>query len=390
MKPRLIGSWAAALVAVALVCAPSAAAHGEASPLVRGVVDSIEPSMPGVRFTIVKGPAALVQVVNKSNSPVEIVSIDGRPFIRIGPRGVEANVASQAWFESGNPDGVATTQTKGGKEPRWERVSQKPVWSYFEHRLHPREAELPPEVVESREVKRLDSFNIPIRYKGSGGAVKGHLEFNPVVGAAMPRLTTPSGIADGLTVTALPGRLPALYLTNTSRRTVVVIGVDGEPFARVGPKGVEINRRSPIHVESMRQNGKLETVVEDPKAKPIWMLQSASPTFAWTDPRARYGPERPPDEIVEQDEPTLLKSWSIPIQADSRTLTVRGETRWVPTNAAGVPGGPDPRSDGGPDLGLALWVAPILLVGAAALFSRRRLNAPSDRVDERFARTAPE
>ena len=372
MSRRFSVLWAAALIAAALGAPAKASAHGEASPLVRGVIDSIEPQAEGLKFTIVKGPAALVQVVNKTDSPVEIVSIDGSPFIRVGPRGVEANLAAQAWFESGNPDGVATTKTKGGKTPKWKLVSRKPAWSYFEHRLHPREAELPADIVDSKEVRRLDSFEIPIRYRGTSGEIKGHLEFHPVVGAAMPRLLTSANAAPGVTVATLPGRFPAFYLTNTSRRPIVVLGGDGEPFARIGPRGVEVNRRSPIHIETARQNGKPESLVEDPKAKPVWQLQSASPAFAWTDPRVRYAQERPPNEIVERGEPVKLKSWQIPLRQGSRTIEVKGETRWVPTNAAGIPGGPDGREGGGYDFGTVLWVLPVFLVGAAAMFTRRR------------------
>lgn len=366
--------WATAVMAVALIGATDARAHGEASPLVKGVIDSVDPRVSGLRFTIVKGPAALVQVVNTTRTPVEIVSIDGDPFIRVGPRGVEANVAAQAWFESGNPDGVATTQTKGGTKPNWKLVSREPVWSYFEHRLHPREAELPAEVVDSREVQKLDSFEIPVRYAGRAGLIKGHLEFHPIVGAAMPRLLSSGNPAPGVTVATLPGRNPAFYVTNSSRKTLTVLGNDGEPFARIGPRGVEINRRSPIHVETLRQSGEIERLVEDPEAKPVWQRQSASPAFAWTDPRVRYKLERPSDEIVQQGEPAKLKSWVIPMRSGDQQLSIRGETRWVPTNAAGIPGGPDARDSGGPNFGAALWGLPFLLVGAAAMISRRRMS----------------
>jgi hypothetical protein len=374
--PGFAGRAAAVLVGVVVsVAAPATAlAHGEASPLIRGVVDRVEPALPGVRFETVRGPAALFHVVNATEKTIEIVAIDGRPFLRIGPRGVRADVASRAWFESGNPDGVGRPGVKPDQKADWRLVSKQPEWSYFEHRLHPREARLPKEAQGSRKKMKLDDFVVPIRADGRPAKVEGHLEFRPVVGTLQPTLTSSAEPVSGVSVTVLAGRFPGLYLRNSSRRSVTILGRDGEPFARIGPRGTYVNEHSPVHVETLRHQGKLAASITDPDARPKWSIVSSSPSFAWTEPRIRYQPEQPPDEIANGNRSVKLLDWKIPMRIGSRDVDVTGSTRWVPVDASGLPRAPV-SGDGAGSL-ILLLVGSVVVVGfAAGMRLRRRPSA---------------
>jgi hypothetical protein len=56
---------------------------------------------------------------------------------------------------------------------------------------------------------------------------------------------------------------------------VVVVGRDGEEFARVGPAGVEVNRRSPTWADNARAQGQelaVGAATVDAGAPPEWCL----------------------------------------------------------------------------------------------------------------------
>ena len=363
------------LVAVcALAAAPAAAgAHGEASPLIRSVVESIEPRVEGVSFEPVRGPVAQVAVRNRTRETLEIISIDGEPFLRIGPRGVEGNVATPAWYESGNPDGQGRPDLRPGRRPVWKLVSRRPEWAYFEHRLHPREVSVPRKALAERRPTKLGSFAVPFRIGGRPGTVRGRLDFRPVLGSVVPRVRSAPTPLPGVSVAALPGLLPGVFLQNASPRTVTVLGGEGEPFARVGRRGVELNLRSPITAENMRQQGEQFKVAVDPRSPPVWRRVRSQPSLTWIEPRARYAPEQPPDAIVQSGGPARLRAWEIPLVAGERRVVVRGTTDWIPTDAAGRARQPDTEGGGANGLLLGLLGGATLLAlgGALALRARR-------------------
>ena len=44
---------------------------------------------------------------------------------------------------------------------------------------------------------------------------------------------------------------------NAGTEPVTVLGKEGEPFARIGPRGVEVNERSPTHVDDQVAKGEI-------------------------------------------------------------------------------------------------------------------------------------
>ena len=106
------------------------------------------------------------------------------PFIRIGPRGVLADVNSATWYRSGNPDGVAKPP-KGvrlGGPPRWERISSRPTWTWFDHRMHPGSVRVGQQSIDSQSRARLDEWRIPGRLGAGRLDVTGHVEYRPLRG----------------------------------------------------------------------------------------------------------------------------------------------------------------------------------------------------------------
>lgn len=345
----------------------------------RGVVERVDPPIEGVTFTPVRGPAAQVHVRNRTGEDLEILDGGGKPFLRIGPRGVFGNEASAAWYASGNPDGRGSPSARTGDRPRWTLVSRGSDWSYYEHRLHPSRVRLPPEARGARRPIRLLDFTVPVRHGGRPATVRGRLEFRPVLGRATPRLlTTPAPVA-GVTVAVLPGEVPGLLLQNRSRTPVTVIGPEGEPYARVGPGGVEVNQRSPLHVDELRVRGILPRVAADARARPAWRRVKKVPSFSWTEPRARYALEQPPDEIVREERPVRLKTWTVPIRAGDRTVELRGTTTWVPTGPSGLAVDASAGSDDDGGRGWLLPVALVMVLGAVGIGTIFVLRARAQR-----------
>jgi hypothetical protein len=331
-------------------------AHGEGSPFIRAVVEEVTPAVPGLSVTTTRAPVTLLQVRNDSAQELEILSDRGEPFLRIGRGGVFANARSADWYASGNPDGVfRVPRGRLGGPPRWVKVSAEPGWSWFDHRLHPRaQVSLPP--ATERQTVRLFGWTVPARLGGRPGSIKGRVEWRPVYGGLLATLLSRPDPRTGVTAEVAPGRIPALFVTNAGPRPVTVLGRAGEPFARIGARrGAEVNLRSPTFADSERLSGHSPTTVADPRAKPRWRQVDDSPQYAWLDTRARYGPDQPPDELLRRKTPTVLTTWTVPLEIGSERFELRGKTSWFPTEPPGTP----------PDSGVS--TVDLVLIGLAGL-----------------------
>ncbi len=380
MPHRLaLAATAAALAAVAALPA-GARAHGEASPLIRGVVDRVQPRVPGVNLVPVSGTASLLNVVNTTAEDLVLLSPEGEPFLRVGPRGAYGNRASPYWWRSGNPDGVPGPRAprRASARERWTLVSREPAWAYYEHRLHPGNVRLPRSARDTREVLRLAGFTIRLRHGGRPMAVDGHLEFRPVLGRMRTAMTSSPQPLPGVSLAVLEGRFPGMLLRNASRRTVEVEGRGGEPFARVGPRGAEVNLRSPTYVDDRRARGLAVRVAADAGAPPLWRRTGPSGTLTWLESRARYAPEQPSDAIARRRTATVLARWRIPLRSGERRAEVAGTTSWLPGGPSGLPLDAVRGESGLPTWPAIPALAALAAVGAglAVRLRRRRVARP--------------
>ena len=355
-------------------CPPRAHAHGESTPTIQTVVDRVSPDTPGLKVQVFSRGPALLDVSNQTGRELVVVGERREDFLRLGPRGVEANVNSITWYRSGNPDGQASPprEARIGGPVRWVRVSRRPRWSWFDHRMHPGTRQVTPQALQNQRRARLDDWVVPARLGGRPLKVEGHVEYQPLTGAVVSRLRSPNAVTPRLQLALLAGQIPGFFLVNLGREPATVVGREGEPFARVGPRGVQVNLRSATWLEDQRSRGRGSAVAADPEAPPRWRRVALVPRFTWLDARALYSAPRPPSEVVRKPSPTVLKRWAVPIDTGGRRLEVRGDTRWVPFDqSATTPGAP--RDDGGGPS----WLLVLLGVGAvaglgAAIALRRR------------------
>ncbi len=123
-----------------------------------------------------------------------------------------------------------------------------------------------------------------------------------------------------------------LELTNTGRDDVVVTGYEGEPYLRVGPRGVYENVRSPaVYLNRVRRNPEPPPASADPEATPRWRRVGGGPTVRWHDHRAHWmGAQDPPAVREARGEEHLVQRFRIDLEVGDETIRVRGDVRWVP------------------------------------------------------------
>jgi hypothetical protein len=87
---------------------------------------------PGVRVRLLPGRNAGLFVESSSPHVLTVLDEAGAPFLRIGPEGVDANVASAAWRRSGR--GTVDAVTAAGGTAAWRRVSSSPRFGWIDPR----------------------------------------------------------------------------------------------------------------------------------------------------------------------------------------------------------------------------------------------------------------
>ncbi|HKA93906.1 MAG TPA: hypothetical protein VKE97_08885 [Acidimicrobiia bacterium] len=162
----------------------------------------------------------------------------------------------------------------------------------------------------------------PAAAHGVGGVQPSN--FETTVNGTTPRV-------HGLTVRAVDlGN--ELELRNDSIAEALVLGYQGEPYLRIGPRGVFENRRSPATYLNRTRNGTTRVPADaDPAAAPDWNRIGPGPVARWHDHRAHWmGTEDPPEVTRAPDRRHVIDHWSLPLRRGSQDITVTGTLVWVP------------------------------------------------------------
>jgi hypothetical protein len=283
-----------ALVSV-LVAARIAAAHHAGAPSdVVPLLDPVPHALENVTVQLTYTLGWQLVVENRTGKTLEVLDESGRPFVRIGRR---------------------------------EPVT---AWGWFDPRIRPDRADVARGVLRAGAKTTVGRWAIPLRLNGKALALTGRfVTVPPPDGAFRARLTSGDPF-DGVTVTLMPGRVPALYLVNASDEDVLVLGADGEPFLRIGPGGTSANVRS----ATWRRSGKAAAAADD-GVEPRWELQSPSPRYAWIEPRAAAAASWTKD--------TASREWSVVVRRGADEARVTGVVEWIPS-ASGVQAISIPRS----------------------------------------------
>ena len=375
-------------LALAGFTAPPAGAHG-GDNLARPIIERVSPDVPGVDVQVTY--SANYQFVLRNPSPTEltIIADSGEPFIRIGPEGVFGNYRSPSWYNSNVPEGLQRfpEQAKPGPDvpPEWRKVAREPSWGWYDHRLHPVERYVPKKIQDAGKVVTLGHWKVPIRYGTRDGEIQGRFEYKPSLGSYRAVLKSPENPAAGVKVQVVPSRtVPAVYLENLSPTPVVVLGKEGEPFVRIGPKA-EANLTSPSYVEMIQAQGLTPTMPADASAPPTWVEKQSTPRWSWLEFRARAPEKEPKKEIARRDTPTTVDTWKVPILIGDKRTDIVGITEFVPIARlrAEASGAAQDEAGRAPSR-LPLYVGiGLVTVGATFLVLRPRAKAPKPQPEVR-------
>jgi hypothetical protein len=123
-----------------------------------------------------------------------------------------------------------------------------------------------------------------------------------------------------------------LELRNDTGADVVVLGYQGEPYLRVGPRGVFENRRSPATYLNRTRAGTTHVPsAADPAAAPEWNLIGPGPVVRWHDHRAHWtGTEDPPEVTRAPGQRHVIDHWSLQLRRGTQDISVTGTLLWVP------------------------------------------------------------
>jgi hypothetical protein len=145
-------------------------------------------------------------------------------------------------------------------------------------------------------------------------------------------------------------------VVNDGDQVLVVEGYEGEPYLRIGPDGVERNRRSPatyLNDDRIGRRVSARTDVAmprdvDPAAPPEWIRLGDEPRALWHDHRVHWMSPQPPRFVDAGpvatammrvnlvgvigragDDAGVFQGWTIPVTYGGEAAALEGEMVWV-------------------------------------------------------------
>ncbi len=308
-------------------------AHAPTASAVRPTLNALPESLALLRVQLHETLAAQLVIENPTRTTLEILDARGRPFLKIGPDGVQADMAALAWYQSFVPGGVPAPleTTDSLAKPRWVYVRHAASWGWFDPRLRSDSVQLSDTARKAAEIRTLGVWRIPVRYGEVHTELSGEFVYEPALaGGFESRLTSTPELAPGLRVKLVPGTPPALLLENNSTRTVTVIGAGGEPMLRLKQRRIYANLRSPSWRASGRSFGTDAAQADAATSEALWTLVGHAQRFSWLEPRAGSPHRRPSADVARAGQRAEVYRWKIPLLIDQQPAVVEGAVDWVP------------------------------------------------------------
>ena len=351
MSLRLRAALAAAVAVVG--CTTPVFAHEEHALHELTVIETVSPDIEGVEVRIVHLDAPALAVRTDTRKTLTVLGRDGEMFLEISPDGVRANAESPTTYLAGAPraERVPVDLDPAGP-PRWVRFSKDISYTWFDPRLRAGES-------DTWEVRMLLEGQ-PIVIDGGFESLHGHGHF-------ISEIDEPE--VPGLELRLTQGSIPAVFARNDTGKVLSIRGDTGEPFLRIGPRGVFANLRSPTYYTSGSTSILKVPPSADATAPPEWKKVSSEPVWAWLERRGAV-----PPELYERaelgDDPHAVLEWTAPYRLGDEPLEIKGRVLWVPPSRE-LP--LSTRSDDGSPIAMAVAIAAaVMCIGIAISIGRRR------------------
>ena len=344
---RAARSVVAAAFATFLFTGSIAHAHQEIAIYALSVIHEVTPAVDGLDIRVAELTAPVVIATNRTGEPFVVEGVDGEPFLRLHRGRVEANLHSPTAYRAADPTGERPLPEglAPDKPPRWSLLARKATWSWFDPRIE-------------YERGQHNEWTIPATIGGrrltiDGGfeAMEGHGHFQTELDSAPNER--------GLEIRMFDGSVPGMLARNTSSKLLLVPGRQGEPFLKIGPRGVFGNERSPDFYVSGSQTIRKVPPDADPTASPEWVRLSSEPVWSWLEHRARLPATAGHRGALGTTRHTIL-SWTTPLTFGGTDLEIEGHVEWIPPRVADVaPASESALDRWGPPLLLALLAGAI-------------------------------
>lgn len=262
---------------------------------------SVAAPLSGLRIQLADSLAPQLLVTNPTRDTLEILGRDGRPFLRLGPAGAEADHHHPDWLASWLPGGLPGRKADSNT-PDWQTIRTQPSWGWFDPRL--------------RAAQGQTQWRIPVRLGGTRGEIRGGFRDALAGGFWQAGWRVRPQLPQGIRLQLIPGQPYGLMLSNDTNEAVTVLGRQQEPFLRIARTGSHARLDSPLWQETAAQQALRATTT----AASGWQRLSNGSRHVWVDPRTR------PPAGASRQQP---HAWEIVLRWGKQRLTVQGESRWV-------------------------------------------------------------
>jgi hypothetical protein len=185
---RLLRTGALAVLALALLGAPSAAlAHG-GNPNYRSVFHRLSTPLPGVKVQVI-GYDSLYELRSTAKQPVTITGYDGEPYSRILPDGtVQQNTNSPAVYLNNDLYGTAPVPPHAhkGAPVVWKTVNKTATITWHDHRMHYIGTGKPRNVTDVHKKTKIFDYKIPLTEGSTHSDIEGTLFWVGPAGGGFP------------------------------------------------------------------------------------------------------------------------------------------------------------------------------------------------------------
>jgi len=123
-----------------------------------------------------------------------------------------------------------------------------------------------------------------------------------------------------------------LEVDNHTGVDVTVLGYQGEPYLRVGPRGVYENLRSPaVYLNRTRTGNVAVPKSANPALAPEWRRVEGGTRARWHDHRAHWlAPSYPPEVQANPGSRHVVQRFTIALVRDGAPIAVHGVVEWIP------------------------------------------------------------
>lgn len=278
------------------------------------------PKIAGLIVELHQGDIApQIVLENRSGKILEILDTAGRPFLRIGPKQVEADVVSHDWKASLNPI-ERPARIAVPPKPKWRTIRKEPSYGWFDSRLDSEPILIPKPVVAVGKPVKLQDWVIAARLDGKPFGIQGQFVYQPAPqGSVQVVMRSAKALAPGIALMLASGVTPALLIQNRSAQTVSVLDAKGQAFLRIDSQGVRADTSSAAWQAA-------SAVPAHPQQKAGWQKVSTAKNFSWLEPRLKYRGPAPKDPA----KPQTLGEWRLPLLIEQQRIEVSGVYQWVP------------------------------------------------------------